>query len=167
LLRIDTVDVSRTGAIQMSYLRRALPVLLVVLATPAHLAGQGPRTDPGGPAVSPDSVVEFRLTVARTADGIAATCHEGCTWETLEAGNARGIYRVTEHGIEPERDPERAARPDATPSFSIILNTSGDGIAALCDRGCAWTAASAVNSEQRYRVDERGILTGRADGPGR
>jgi|GEM_PF-2674798 len=145
----------------------ALPLLLLVLVAPAHLAGQGQRTEPRGVAIAADTVVEFRLTVTRTTDGIAVTCQEGCAWETLEASDARGIYRVTEHGIEPERDPERAARPHAPPTFSIIVNASGEGIAALCDRGCAWTAVSAVYSGQRYRIDERGILAGRAAETGR
>jgi len=150
----------------MSLIPCTLSLLLLVLAAPAHLAGQGPRTEPRGVAVA-DTVVEFQLTVTRTPAGIAVTCQEGCAWETLEASDARGIYRVTEHGIEPERDPGRTARPDAPPAFSIIVNAAGEGIAALCDRGCAWTAVSAVYSGQRYRIDERGILAGRAAETGR
>lgn len=101
---------------------------------------------------------EFSIVVNTTKAGIVVTCEEGCAWERVSAEYPGGAYRITEQGIEPvQQSNEVSADQEQSLGFSIIVNTTGDGIAATCNQGCTWERVSAQYPTEAYRITERGV----------
>ena len=98
----------------------------------------------------------FAILVTVAGSGIAASCENGCAWESLTAAFPDGEYVISSAGVEP-RTGTVVAVEEATFSFHLAVGEGAAGVRARCGRGCSWAHLRGAYSNGEYRITQDGI----------
>lgn len=102
----------------------------------------------------------FSVVLNTTESGIAATCEQGCAWETLTAEYPNDEYMISSSGVHPTASPV-ADTVRADFHFHLMLGDN-QGIRARCAHGCSWRSLTGTSSNGEYRITAEGVEAGRA-----
>jgi hypothetical protein len=98
----------------------------------------------------------FAVLVTVADSRIAATCENGCAWDTVTAAYPNGEYVISSAGIKPRVGPFTAVDETAF-SFHLAVQQAGAGVRVRCGHGCSWEALHGAYPTGEYRITADGI----------
>jgi len=98
----------------------------------------------------------FAVLVTLAGSRIAATCENGCAWDTVTASFPNGEYVISSAGIEPRVGTLTAVEETAF-SFHLAVDQAEEGVRLRCGHGCSWEALHGAYPNGAYRITADGI----------
>ncbi len=99
------------------------------------------------------ALAAFKITVARTSDGVSLTCEKGgCAWGQLSFSFSGKPIAVNDYGMA-----GTAGNPESKGKFLMHFGAENDTFALTCERGCAWKTLGFPATATPVPIDQYGM----------